>query len=72
MGRTVYEALFGGDSEPHEDGSSTERFEDGSSITRDSDGDVRERTEPEYRVWDGDITVTYDGDGNEINRQPRG
>lgn len=56
--------------EYHRDGSYTDRNEDGTSITVNDDNTIREQTKHENAFFIGkEITVTYDGDGNEINRQ---
>ena len=68
----IFSDMFGGDKESHRDGSTTERFSDGTSVTRDSNGSARGYTRHETTGPLGigeKLTVTYDGDGKQVNTQ---
>jgi len=59
-----------GETTKHGDGSSTYTNNEGESTTTNSDGSVRESSSHNLAYGFGkEVTITRDGDGNEINRQ---
>jgi hypothetical protein len=72
----LWEDVFGGKVESHDDGSTTERS-DGYSVTRNSDGSVRETSRTEYSLsttlgLGEKIQVSRDADGSVTNVQRKG